>query len=198
MLKTWSRHLQTWMEKWGYALMCVLCAVVILLSALWTRDAQREERRSADALSGMDETLTDKKADKEAGKEAEKENTQWARPVKGDIARPFSVNTVYFEETGIYAAHMAVDFVCEGDASVYCMKAGVVVLSENGEVRIRHGDAESVYRGLKTIVCREGQQMEGGDLIGTGGGHVPFEGEGHVCVSVVEKGLPADFAMYFP
>ena len=119
MLKTWSRHLQTWMEKWGYALMCVLCAVVILLSALWTRDAQREERRSADALSGMDETLTDKKADKEAEKEAEKENTQWARPVKGDIARPFSVNTVYFEETGIYAAHMAVDFVCEqGKASI--------------------------------------------------------------------------------
>lgn len=190
MLRTMGRRFGRWLEKWGYALMCVLCAAVVLLSALWTRDAQREEQLSLNALSGMDETLEEKKD--------EKAEEYPVRPVSGRILRPFSLETVYFEETRVFSAHPGVDFAADEETNVFSAKAGRVAFARDGEVHILNEEELWVYRGLETLFCAEGQEVEKGEKIGTGGGYVAFEGAGHVCIRLTENGVYADFAPRLP
>lgn len=182
-----------WLEKWGYALMCVLCAGVVLLSALWTRSADQKETLSLDAARSMDEKLSDVQYQSDA------RQVEYVHcPADGKIVRDYSEKAVYFAGTGIWSAHPAIDFDAPAGSPVYAMFPGRVTQAGKDSVRIDHGDRESVYRGMEDVRCEMGAAVAAGDVIGTAGGHVPFEGEGHVCVSVYESGTAVDFAPLLP
>ena len=61
-------------DRWGYLIMCVLCAAVIVFSALWTRVADEEEN------------LRDGAA----------QTPSWARPCDGTVVRGYSGDILYF------------------------------------------------------------------------------------------------------
>lgn len=188
-----GRKWAKWMEKWGYALMCVLCAGVVLLSALWTRNAEKKETLSLDAARSMDEKLSDVQYQSGA------RQMEYAhRPAEGEITGAYSSQAVYFAQTMVWSAHTAIDFDAPAGSQVYAMFPGSVTEAGKGSVRIDHGDRESVYRGMEEIRCEAGDAVAAGDVIGTAGAHVPFEGDGHVCVSVYENGAAVDFAPLLP
>ena len=179
-----------WLEKWGYALMCVLCAAVILCSALWTRSAQREEQLSKPSHQSTDESLQDAME--------RNENAVFLRPCEGKLLRPYTENMVLFENMGVYSAHPAVDLLAPEGTEIIAMQQGTVLSAENGQVIMQHGEKRCIYRGMGTILCETGQTLSAGGRIGLAGGHVPFEGEGHVCIMLLNAdGEKENAALYF-
>ncbi len=172
------------MEKWGHYLLALLCAGVVLLSAVWTREQQTAEKGEQAALSDQGQRLTQVQQTPEPA--------VFARPAEGAIIRRFSASPVYFPETGVWMAHPGLDFAAAGEP-VYALAAGTVLSSEGG-VRLDHGDSiESLYRGLREIRVKPGQRVRAGEALGKAGEHVPFEGPGHICVTLFREGKPAEY-----
>ena len=174
------------MDRWGYYALALLCAAVILLSALWTREEDRR-RDGPDAQALMDggQRLSEVTPPPET--------PALVRPAAGKAIRGFSESAVFFEETGVWQCHPGVDFAAEAGEAVLAMEAGTVqVLGD--EVRLDHGGGvQSRYRGLRSIRVKTGQRVRAGDALGEAGGRVPFEGAGHVCVSLMIRDQPAPF-----
>lgn len=181
--------LKKWLERWGYMLMCVLCAAVVLLSALWTKSANEQTETAQNALHSMDETLKEHQ---------ETQRESLCAPCEGDMIRPFSLSAVYFDKTGMYGAHPGIDFDTEPGSAVYAMLSGTVTVAADGCVCIREGEWECRVLGLEEICCGTGERVNAGDKIGTAGGHVPFEGAGHVCAQLIQNGAAVDFAALLP
>jgi murein DD-endopeptidase MepM/ murein hydrolase activator NlpD len=173
------------MEKWGHYLLALLCAGVILLSAVWTREQQEAEKADQAALSDQGQRLTEAMQTPEP--------VSYARPAAGAVLRGYSEAPVFFPETGVWMAHPGLDFAAAAREAVYALADGTVV-SCGEEIRINHGDGrESVYRGVRETKVCPGQRVRAGETIGTAGASVPFEGQGHVCVTLYQNGKPAAF-----
>ena len=173
------------MEKWGHYLLALLCAAVILLSSLWTREQKAAEQENQAALSDQSQRLA----------QAAQEPTPvpWQRPASGPILRGFSMEPVFFPETGVWMLHPALDFSVEAGETVAALASGTVTACD-GAVRIDHGNGyESICKGLAEITVHPGQRVRAGDPIGTAGGVVLYEGSGHVCVQLLENGAPIPY-----
>ncbi len=176
------------MESWGHYLLALLCAGVILLSAVWTREQQEAEKADQAALSDQGQRLTEAMQTPEP--------VSYARPAAGPVLRGYSEAPVFFPETGVWMAHTGLDFEASAGEAVYALADGTVV-SCGEEIRINHGDGrESVYRGVRETKVRPGQRVRGGDEIGTAGAAIPFEGRGHVCVILRQEGAALEYAFY--
>ena len=173
------------METWGHYLLALLCAGVILLSAVWTRHQQAAENADQAALSDRGQRLA------EAQRTVAPDTL--ARPAAGAVVRRFSFSPVFFPETGVWRTHPCLDFAAvEGDP-VCALAAGTVVSCENG-IRVDHGNGcASLYQGVEEIRVRPGQQVRAGEALGTAGGAAPYEGAGHVCVTLYQDGAPIPF-----
>lgn len=173
------------LDRWGYYLLAVLCAAVIILSALWTRSWQREESRNAEALSDASERLAERTTAPTA--------MPLIRPLGGEILRGYSGAPVYDPALRVWMIHPALDFAAEEGDKVLAMADGTAEAWADG-VAIDHGGGRrSVYRGLREIAVQPGQRVSAGAVIGTAGGRVPFEGEGRVCVMLFQGDRPLDF-----
>ena len=173
------------MESWGHYLLALLCAGVILLSAVWTREQQAAEKADQAALSDQGQRLA------QAMETAEP--VSYAQPAAGTVIQGYCESPVFFPETGVWKPHPCLDFEAEADQPVYALAAGTVV-SCGKEIRIDHGDGvESLYRGIRESKVHPGQRVRPGETIGTAGASVPFEGQGHVCVTLYRNGAPAAF-----
>ena len=173
------------LETWGHYLLALLCAAVILLSAVWTQEQQAAEYGDQAALSDQSQRLA----------EAQQTRTpdMLARPAAGAVARAFSASPVFFPETGVWMVHPGLDFAAAEGETVCALAAGTVVSCENG-IRVDHGRGrESLYRGVEEIRVRPGQKVRAGETLGTAGGAVPFEGRGHICVTLYQDGAPIPF-----
>ena len=173
------------METWGHYLLALLCAGAILLSAVWTQKQQAAENADQAALSDQGQRL------------AEVQGTlapdALARPAAGAVTRGFSAVPVYFPETGVWRTHPSLDFAAAEGEPVCALAAGTVVSCENG-IRVNHGNGcESLYRGILKSKVRVGQKVRAGEALGTAGGAAPYEGAGHVCVTLYQDGLPIPF-----
>lgn len=177
--------MRKWMEAWGAYLLSALCLGVIIFSALWTGPRAAAPAPDAQALSDRSQRMADVTPAPTAA--------PLHRPCQGEILRPFSEGLTYFEETGVWQAHLAVDYAADPGDPVYALKEGAAALSP-GCLRLDHGENEwSEYRGLSEILVKEGQSVRAGEKIGRAGGTVPFEGGGIVCVSLYRDGKPVDF-----
>ena len=184
MLKRFRRGL----ESWGHYLLALLCAGVILLSAVWTREERTGERLDRQAASDQSQRLSDitTAPDRET----------CGKPTEGAIMREFTDEIIYFPALRSWQAHRAVDFIAAEGEKVRAMLDGTVVSCKGGCVVMRHENGlESLYRGLGRIDAQEGQRLWKGAVLGTAGGRVPHEGTGHICVSLMENGVPVPFTI---
>lgn len=173
------------MENWGHYLLALLCAGVILLSAVWTRQQQDLENAGQAALSDQGQRL--------AQVMETPAPAVFSRPAAGSVLRGFSEVPVFFPETGVWRTHPGLDFAAAVGETVRALAAGTVV-SCGEETRIDHGDGiESLYRGILESKVNPGQRVRAGDAIGKAGASVSFEGQGHVCVTLFQDGKPAMF-----
>ena len=163
-------------EKWSYALLCMLCAGVILCSALWTRNAQEKENAAHPSGQSMDEKLEDALL-------REQEN-RFLRPCAGKILRSYSEQMLFFEQTQVWRTHMGVDLQAAAGVEILAMGSGTVLETGEGYAVQTCGDKVCTYWGLSVLLCETGQNLSAGDAVGLSGGHVPFEGSGHVCIRV--------------
>ncbi len=173
------------MESWGHYLLALLCAGVILLSAVWTREQQATEKADQAALSDQGQRL--------AQAMETPEPAAFSRPAAGAVIRGYCEAPVFFPETGVWKPHPCLNFEAEAGQPVYALAAGTVV-SCGEEIRIDHEDgSESLYRGIRETKVNPGQRVRAGEAIGTAGASVPFEGQGHVCVTLFQGGKPTAF-----
>lgn len=172
------------MEKWGHYLLAMLCAGVIALSAVWTREQQAGETADQAALSDQSQRMA----------QVTQEPDVFVRPLSGAVIGAYSETPVFFLETGVWQSHPALDFFAEEGDRVFALAAGTVTACGEGEVRITHGNGrESLYRGIKEIAVRPGQQVKAGAALGTAGERVPYEGAGRVCVMLLQDQVPCEF-----
>ncbi len=147
------------LERWGHYLLAALCAAVILLSALWTKDQWAAESSDAQALSDQSQRLSDVTPAPQL--------PDFTRPVDGPVRVPYSDTPVFDPQTGVWQAHPYVEFAAEKGMTVRALLPGVV-LAVGGEVVIDHGGgAVSRYRGLQTVSVRAGQTLAAGAALGT-------------------------------
>ena len=173
------------MERWGHYLLALLCAAVILLSAVWTRRQQEAENADQAALSDQGQRL--------AQAMRTPEPLAFTRPAAGAVIRDYSESPLFFSETGVWMIHPGLDFDAAAGETVGTLAAGTVLSCEDG-IRIDHGDGlESLYRGVQDCKVIPGQKVRAGDALGTAGAAVPFEGQGHVCVTLFQNGMPISF-----
>lgn len=179
-----KRMLSFW-DRWGYYLLAIFCAAVILLSAGWTNAQRQEEKQGVQAAADESQRL------------AEAQERIWQRPVPGAILRPFSEKPLFFGETGLWQAHLGVDFAAEEGEMVWAMGEGVVTLEE-GNICIDHGEGwQSEYAGLARVEVQEGKKVKAGDALGRAGENIPWEGKNHVCIRVKREGEYVDFPALF-
>lgn len=172
------------MEKWGHYLLALLCAAVILLSAVWTRDHKNTEKPAA---ADQSQTLGEAKAEGTSAPPA------LVRPVEGAVRRAFCADMKKAEKNNLWSAHPSLDFSAAPGDRVLAMASGRVFLDRDG-LWLEHTDGrKSRYRGLQTISVSPGQEIQSGGVLGTAGGFVPFEGTGIVCVTLYEQNTPIPF-----
>ena len=179
------KKIQRGMEKWGHYLLALLCAGAILLSAVWTRQQQELENADQAALSDQGQRL--------AEAQQTPEPLAFTRPAAGAVVRHYSESPAFFSETGVWMIHPGLDFEAEAGEDVRALAAGTVLSCEDG-IGIDHGNGlESLYRGILECKVFPGQKVRAGDALGTAGAAVPFEGPGHVCVTLFQDGKPIVF-----
>ncbi len=168
-------------------MLALLCAGVILLSAAWTRDTQAREQENRRVISDQNQSLSQARAERE-----DKTGPALVRPCRGRVKRGYHSEAVYDERTGLWQTHPAVDFSAETGEEVRAVAAGTVIRAGN-EIRIEHGENKaSVYRGIRDAQVETGQRVEAGQVIGLAGAYVPFEGEGLICVMMLEEEIPVE------
>ena len=108
----------------------------------------------------------------------------WIRPVNGEILRPFTTDSLLYDETmGDWRTHSGVDYAAENGTRVYAIGDGTV---ETVTTDALHGTQLTLqlkdgriatYRGLaEKVKVREGAAVRTGDVIGTvGADAVPSE-----------------------
>ena len=173
------------LDRWGYYILALLCSGAILLSALWTNQQRAQAIPDAQALADESQRLMDMET---------KENGLLG-PAPGQILRPFSSRPIFFEGLNIWQPHEAIDFSAAPGEPIYALADGKVALEER-RLCIYHEDGRiSLYRGLQSVEVQAGEQVKAGDVLGTAGGRIPFEGNGgHVCIQILKDGAAMDFS----
>jgi len=180
----------TFLEKWGHYLLALLCAGVILLSAVW--QGEMKQAQEADYPAGADQAQR-----LEDAKMLQDERCLLA-PVEGEILRPFSEEIAFDTVLGLWRIHPAIDFKIKHGETVRAMASGVTEIREKSLI-IRHENGDySVYRGLARIDAQNDQRVKAGDAIGIAGGNVPMEGNGDfICIGYYRQDTPVNFQTLF-
>ena len=167
------------LEKWGHYALGLLCAAVILLSALWTKSQPLPLPPDTQALSDQSQRL---------GRIAEEPTEKpLVRPVEGPVLRPWSEAPVYQAETGLWQSLPGMDFAADKGDAVRAVAAGVVQNCAE-DVTIDHGGGlVSRYFNVSFRPLRAGQAVLAGDVIGQA------DGTGWVRVILLRDGESRDF-----
>lgn len=174
------------LEKWGPYALALLCAAVILLSALWTRREEANPPGGAAVLSDESQRMADVTASPAP--------PVLARPANGGVITGFSEKPVFFPASGVWMVHPALDFAAAAGDKIFAMGEGIVsAIQEDGVALTLENGLTCLYRGLSEIFVQAGQQVRAGECMGLAGGNVPLEGEGRVCVAVLSDEGKIDF-----
>lgn len=127
----------------------------------------------------------------------------WVRPVAGEILRPFTVDSLIYDETmGDWRTHAGVDYAAENGTRVYAISDGTVAAVTQDELygtqlTLTLADGRTaVYRGLaEKVKVRQGETVRAGDVIGTVGTDAdPSERAlgSHLHLEVLDGETPVD------
>ena len=168
------------LNTWGDYLLALLCAAVIIFSAVW---AKKPDTPGTPALSDESQRLADGTA----------AQVSPIRPVPGLVLQPFSAEPVYFPESSLWLPHSAVDFAAADGETVRAAFSGTVTWNDGVLTLDAGGGTRVLYRGLKEASVRSGQTVRAGDAVGISGAAVPWEGGRRVCVTLEKNGQPVSF-----
>lgn len=176
------KKLHTRMEKWGYMLLVPVCVGVIFFSALWTKRQDAGGAEGRQAVSDESQRLS-----AVAPSPVPSPGIAW----DGSVLRGFSTAPVYFEALSVWQTHESVDLALAEGQAVTALMGGTVRV-EGDTVYVDRENESERYRGLKEISVSTGQTVTVGERLGIGGGKIPFEGKGHLCVTFYENGAAVD------
>ncbi len=118
------------MEKWGSVLLIFFCALVILFSALYTRQEDVKWLSAQNAAASQDETLSDASA-------------RYAAPVSGDILQGY--RGAYRTDGGLWQTDPFVHYSVSKSAKVFAVSDGSIALCNDNEILIL-GKNDHVFR----------------------------------------------------
>ena len=173
------------LEKWGPYALALLCAAVILLSALWTRRPEADVPDDAAVLSDESQRLSDVTPAPTA--------PPLFRPVSGEVMTGYATEPVHFAASSVWMLHPAVDFAAAAGEKVLAAGDGTVAEAGNGRVILELDSGfVCLYRGLGEIMAEAGRRVRAGDCLGLAGGQVPLEGSGRICVALLSENEKLD------
>lgn len=112
-------------QKWGHYLLALLCAGVILLSALWTRQQQLLEIADAQVLADDSQRLSDAASPPPS--------LAPALPTKnGRVLRLYSEVPLYFPAYGLWRVHPGVDYEAAVGEMIFAIRSGSVQIEDDG------------------------------------------------------------------
>lgn len=169
----------------GHYLLAVLFAAVILLSALWTRTTPVPEASPAQLdQSQRLSQVTPSPAP-----------LGLLSPVSGEITLSFSRMPVHFPEYHVTRFHPATHFAAEKGQAVRAAFAGT--LRREGSALFLEGDGFTLrYKGVEDVQAADGALVKQGAVLGKAAGHVPWEGDGFLCLTLYKDEEAIDIAPY--
>ncbi len=169
----------------GHYVLGLVMAAVILLSALWTRNAPApsvapaqmdQSQRLADITPSPAPFLLQK-------------------PAEGEVLRPFSREPRYFSTTCTWHFHYATDISVQKDEPVYAAFSGT--LRREGEALcLDSGEFTLRYLGIDMNTAPREGPVKMGEKIASASGHVSWEGDNILCLTLYRQGVPVDFEAY--
>ena len=170
-------------QKWGHYLLALLCAGVILLSALWTRQQQLLEIADAQVLADDSQRLSDAASPPPS--------LAPALPTKnGRVLRLYSEVPLYFPAYGLWRVHPGVDYEAAAGEMIFAIRSGSVQIEDDGLYLLHEDGRRTCSRGLAKLTVAPGQRVKAGEQVGPAGAEVYLEGRGHVCIICYQDGLP--------
>jgi len=186
MLKKTGRFL----EQWGYYLLALLCAGVIIASGLWMGKAHPPEEINAPAAADQSQGLGAAREEATQGIEAV---PVLCPPVPGGIERGFTEAPIWDAAIGLWYSHPALDFLAEPGQAVLAMADGRAEV-DGDALRIHHMNGDcTVYRGLSSILAADGMYVRAGEQVGFSGGYTGLEGR-RLCIRYECQGRAIDFS----
>ena len=164
------------------------------------------ETENAANAGETEATPTENKAENVPYEEPENKPTEakvertFVMPVKGEIIKQFSEETLQYDKTfGDMRLHKATDIACKENAQIVSVSNGTVTdVRESAEynkiVTIDHGDGYTVeYCGLGTTAVKKGETVGAGTVIGTAK-NPPCEclDECHIHIVCLKNGIAFD------
>lgn len=170
----------------GHYLLALLCAGVILLSALWTRNDSRLHAPDAPAHADGSQRLSQVTPSPAP--------VFLLRPVEGAVVRSFSEEPVYFAERCCWKHHFSTDVQVNPGDQVKAAFDGTLTPEETG-LRLENEEFALVYRGMNAQGAS--RQVKKGWVIGVASGRVHREGEGILCLTLYREGQAVDIEKYW-
>lgn len=181
-----QKKIRLFFHSAGHYVLALFCGIVILLSAIWTR--QTPPPAASPAQMNQSQRLSDITPSPAP--------ELFHRPVGGPCIRAFSDDPVYFPEYRRYAFHPSADFATTQGEQVYAAFDGTLRLED--EALYLENNAFSLrYRGVTPEKSSNGKQVRKGAFLGTATGSVPYEGQNLLCLTLYQGGRPVDISPFF-
>lgn len=145
--------MRPWMEKWGSVLLIFFCALVILFSALYTRQEDVKRLSAQNAAASQDETLSSATA-------------RYTAPAAGDIVQGY--RGAYKTDSGLWRFDPFVHYSAQKGAKVFAVSDGSITLFHDNEIIIL-GKSNHVFRlkGDFSPLVNPGDTVASGQQIAT-------------------------------
>lgn len=144
--------MRSWMEKWGSMILVLLCTLVILFSALYTRQDDLRRIAAQNAAADQNETLH--------------QLTAYCPPVRKEAVRLFS--GACKNEKGFWQLDPYVHYPLSQTAAVFSVCDGVV-LAADAEQILLEADNQLLFRlrGAFSLLINAGDAVAAGQQIAT-------------------------------
>lgn len=180
-----GKKLAIYWDKYGYYAVMLLCLATVVFAAIITL---REDalRAASQAAANTGERLDDAQASQV------EPSAPPAYTLKNTLAAPFSDTPEHDVAHGVWRVHQSIDVLPDEKGQVYALRAGKVQSVDGDSVTILHeDDSIAVYRGFLAALIAQGTSIAQGEALGSAGAAIPFEGAGHVHITVYDaQGVP--------
>lgn len=140
-----------WLEKWGSAAGALLCALVIVFAAVYTRQDEMRKPPAQNAAADQNQTLKDVSA------------PRYALPADAPLLSGFRGA---YRENGLWRFDPCVCYQTSPGQEVRAVAAGTVTQLSDGKIEIAHeNNLISCYQGTFSVAVKTGETVSFGQRI---------------------------------